>query len=142
MSTDLRDCPCSGKNMTYFAAPWVLLTLYKHDGTHGYEINKFLHEYLQDFGISQNITGLYRHLKAFEQRGILVSEWDTPDSGPAKRKYHLTKLGRDCLGQWMQTLHIQLELITRFLESAEDTLPSSPIAGLLSRSPGPRKRRF
>jgi PadR family transcriptional regulator, regulatory protein PadR len=141
MSADLSDCPCSGKNMSYFAAPWVLLTLYKHDGTHGYEINKFLHERLQEFGISQNITGLYRHLKAFEHRGILISKWDTPDNGPAKRKYHLTELGKDCLLQWMQTLHIQLELISKFLESAGQILPSSPTAKLLSRGRRPGKRQ-
>lgn len=127
MTARFEDCPCSGKNMTYFAAPWILLTLYKHDGTHGYEIKKFLKEYVEDLGISQNITGLYRHLKAFEQRGILFSQWDTPDKGPAKRKYYLTEFGKECLWRWMQTLHIQLELITRFLNKATKAFPAKSL---------------
>lgn len=141
MSADLSDCPCSGKQMSYFAAPWILLTLSEHDGTHGYKLNKVLHQRLQEFGISQNITGLYRHLKAFENRGILISKWDTPDHGPAKRKYHLTELGRDCLQRWIQTLHIQFELIARFFESAGETSPSFPTAPLPSMDRRPGKRQ-
>jgi len=135
MSVDFQECPCSGKNMTYFAAPWILLTLSSHDGTHGYEIKKFLKRYLEDLGISQNITGLYRHLKAFEQRGILYSEWDTPDKGPAKRRYYLTDFGKECLWRWMQTLHIQRELITRFLVKANEVFPSPPLPDLSIQGP-------
>jgi len=124
MSIDLDECPCSGKNMANFAAPWILLTLYNHEGTHGYEIKKILKSYMQDLGISFNITGLYRHLKVLEQRGVVSSQWDTPEKGPAKRKYYLTGVGKDCLMRWIQTLHIQLELITRFFHKAQDLYPS------------------
>ena len=62
MPSDLSDCPCSGKNMSNLAAPWVLLTLFNHQGTHGYEIKKIIKEYLKDLEINMNITGLYRHL--------------------------------------------------------------------------------
>ncbi|MGD9033903.1 MAG: helix-turn-helix transcriptional regulator [Desulfobacteraceae bacterium] len=127
MSIDFDDCPCSGKNMAHFAAPWILLTIYNHEGTHGYEIKKILKSYMQDLGISMNITGLYRHLKILEQRGVLSSQWDTPEKGPAKRKYHLTQAGKECLSRWMQTLHIQLELITRFFQKASSVTPSPPL---------------
>lgn len=127
MTIDLDECPCSGKNMANFAAPWILLTLYNHEGTHGYEIKKILKNYMQDLGISFNITGLYRHLKVLEQRGVVSSQWDTPDKGPAKRKYYLTGVGKDCLLRWIQTLHIQLELITRFFHKARDLYPSPPL---------------
>jgi DNA-binding PadR family transcriptional regulator len=125
MSIDLNDCPCSGKNMAHFAAPWILLTLHNYQGTHGYEIKKILKGYMQDLGINLNITGLYRHLKILEQRGVLSSRWDTPGKGPAKRKYYLTDAGRECLSHWIQTMHIQLELITRFFHKAK-SLPSFP----------------
>ena len=127
MSIDLEDCPCSGKNMAHFAAPWILLTIHNHEGTHGYKIKKILKDYMQDLGISFNITGLYRHLKILEQRGVLSSQWDTPDKGPAKRKYYLTDTGKDCLLRWMQTLHIQLELITRFFHKASSVYPAPPL---------------
>ncbi len=127
MSFDFQDCPCSGKNMSYFTAPWILLTLYTHQGTHGYEIKKYLGGYMEDLGISLNITGLYRHLRLLEQRGVLSSEWDTPNKGPAKRQYYLTESGKECLWRWMQTLHIRLELISRFFEKAKSIYPSPPL---------------
>jgi DNA-binding PadR family transcriptional regulator len=113
--------------MAHFAAPWILLTIYNHEGTHGYKIKKILKDYMQDLGISFNITGLYRHLKILEQRGVLSSQWDTPDRGPAKREYYLTDTGKDCLQRWMQTLHIQLELITRFFHKASSVYPAPPL---------------
>jgi DNA-binding PadR family transcriptional regulator len=124
---DFKDCPCSGKEMGYFAAPWILLTIHNHQGTHGYEIKKFLKGYMDDLGFSLNIGGLYRHLKAFEQRGILSSQWDTPGKGPAKRRYFLTEHGRECLWRWTQTLHIQLELITRFFHKAKGVFPAKAL---------------
>lgn len=127
MFVDLQECPCSGKNMSYFTAPWILLTLYNHQGTHGYEIKKFIKGYMEDLGLSLNITGIYRHLNVFEQRGILSSKWDTPDKGPAKRKYYLTEAGNECLWRWMQTLSIQLTLIDRFFDKARSIFPSPPL---------------
>jgi len=121
------DCPCNGKNMSYFTAPWILLTLYNHEGTHGYEIKKFIEGYMEDLKISMNITGLYRHLKALEQRGLVTSKWDTPDKGPAKRKYYLTEAGNECLGRWMRTLNTQRALIDRFLNQASTLWTSTPL---------------
>jgi len=127
MSVNFQDCPCSGKNMTHFTAPWILLTLYDHEGIHGYELKKVIKGYMEDLGISINITGLYRHLRLMEKRGVVFSEWDTPDNGPAKRQYYLTESGKECLWRWMQTLHIQLELIARFLDKAGSVFPSPPL---------------
>ena len=124
--TSIRECPCSGKNMGYFMAPWILLTLYQREGTHGYEIKKILKEYMKDLGISFNIAGLYRHLNQLEKRGVLTSEWDTPVRGPAKRRYYLTDEGRECLNRWTQTLYIQLELIRRFFDKAGRIFPLMP----------------
>ena len=126
MSINFNECPCSGKNMTYFTAPWILLTLYLHEGIHGYKLKKILKGYMEDLGISMNITGLYRHLKLMEERGVVSSEWDTPNKGPAKKQFYLTENGKECLWRWMQTLHIQVELISRFFEKAKSVFPSSP----------------
>jgi len=126
MSVNFQDCPCSGKNMSNFSAPWILLTLYDHEGIHGYELKKIIKEYMEDLDISINITGLYRHLRLMEKRGVLFSEWDTPNNGPAKRQYYLTESGKECLWRWMQTLHIQVELISRFFQKAKSVFPSSP----------------
>ena len=97
MTIDIEDCPCSGKNMSNLAGPWILLTLYHHQGTHGYEIRKIIKGYIEDFSVGVNITGLYRHLNMLERRGMLSSEWDTTEKGPPKRRYTLTEKGTETL---------------------------------------------
>lgn len=127
MATDFQDCPCAGKNMSNLAAPWILLTLSTHNGTHGYEIKKIIKGYMRDLNIGLNITGLYRHLNMLENRGMLFSKWDLQPKGPAKRKYYLTEAGKECLWQWVQTLSIQVALIGRFFERARTAFPSAPL---------------
>ncbi len=120
-----KDCPCAGKNMKPFVAPWILLTLIDYEGAHGYKIKKIMNRYTQDLGIPLNITGLYRHLNGLEQRGLLYSKWDSGGRGPAKRKYYLTESGKECLRYWMRTLSMQSLLIGRFFEQAKKVFPST-----------------
>lgn len=142
MSINFQDCPCSGKNMSYFSAPWILLTLYNHAGIHGYKLKKILKGYMEDLGISMNITGLYRHLKLLEKRGVLSSEWNTPNKGPAKRQYYLTENGKECLWRWVQTLHIQVELISRFFEKAKSIFPASPLPQIQFQGPEQPEQKY
>lgn len=137
MPDDIENCPCSGKNMSNLAAPWILLTLFHHQGTHGYEIQKIIKSYLDDFSIGLNITGLYRHLNLLEKRGMLSSEWDTTEKGPPKRRYFLTESGKACLWRWMNTLCNQVSLIGCFLDQArvvfpDATLPKVQVEGELA----------
>ena len=125
MPIDIEDCPCSGKNMSNLAGPWILLTLYHHQGTHGYEIRKIIKGYIEDFSVGVNITGLYRHLNMLERRGMLSSEWDTTEKGPPKRRYYLTETGTECLWRWMNTLGNQALLIGRFFDQARTVFPSA-----------------
>ena len=119
------DCPCTGKNMSNLAAPWILLILFTHQGTHGYEIKKLIKGHLRDLGIGLNITGLYRHLNLLEVRGMLSSKWDTSSSGPARRKYYLTEAGIECLWRWMGTLSTQMLLLDRFFDQARTVFPTA-----------------
>ena len=130
-----QDCPCTGKNMKHFAAAWILLTLVDHQGAHGYRIKKIMNQYTADLGIPLNITGLYRHLNALEQRGVLYSKWDSPDKGPARRKYYLTESGKECLQHWMRTLSMQSLLIGRFFDQAKKMFPSFIVPTIQFESP-------
>ena len=125
MTIDIEDCPCSGKNMSNLAGPWILLTLYNHQGTHGYEIRKIIKGYIDDFSVGVNITGLYRHLNMLERRGMLSSEWDTTEKGPPKRRYYLTETGTECLWRWVNTLGNQVLLIGRFFDQARTVFPAA-----------------
>jgi DNA-binding PadR family transcriptional regulator len=125
MVVDFKDCPCSGKNMSNLAAPWILLTLHRRDGLHGYELTKIVKGLMDELGIGLNITGLYRHLNQLEKRGMLVSEWDTRNKGPAKRNYYLTENGRKCLWRWIQTLSLQMSLIGTFFNHVKGVFPAA-----------------
>jgi len=125
MVDEIEKCPCSGKSMSNLAAPWILLTLHHHPGTHGYEIRKIIKGYVEGFATEVNITGLYRHLNTLEGRGMLLSEWDTTEKGPPRRRYTLTKTGTECLWRWMNTLSNQALLIGRFFDQARSVFPSA-----------------
>ncbi len=116
---NLKECPCSGKNISTLVAPWILLTLYQHEGSHGYEIQKIILSQLQELGFGLNMGGLYRHLNILEKRGMLTSTWDTSAPGPARRNYFLTEEGKECLWRWMRTLSIHATLIGKFMDEAQ-----------------------
>ena len=120
MEAKLSNCPCSGKNMNYFLGPWILLAIFKNKGAHGFEIKKILGEWLQDTNISFNLSGIYRHLKAFEERGVVMSKWDVSDKGPARKRYFLTETGKECLLRWINTLTIQGKLIDNFINKVSE----------------------
>lgn len=125
MTITLDDCPCTGKNMSNLAAPWLLLTLYNHDGIHGYEITKKIRKNIEAMGLGLNMAGLYRHLNMMEKRGVLVSEWGPGSRGPSRRKYYLTEAGKECLWHWMQTLTTHVALIGKFFDYAGVVFPDS-----------------
>jgi DNA-binding PadR family transcriptional regulator len=105
-------------------APWVLLTLYQHEGSHGYVIQKIILSQLRELGFGLNMGGLYRHLNILEKRGMLTSIWDTSAPGTARRKYFLTKAGKECLWRWMSTLSIHAALIGKFMDEAQRVFPN------------------
>lgn len=132
---DFDACPCSGKNMSTLVAPWILLTLYHHEGTHGYEIQKLVLSRLQELDLGLNMTGLYRHLNMLEKRGVLTSTWDTGEPGPARRRYFLTESGKECLWRWLGTLGIQLTLIGKFLDEARQVFPQAILPKVITGQP-------
>lgn len=132
---DFDECPCSGKNMSTLVAPWILLTLYHHEGTHGYEIQKLILSRLQELDLGLNMTGLYRHLNVLEKRGVLTSTWDTGEPGPAKRKYYLTESGKECLWRWLGTLGVQLTLIGKFMDEAHQVFPHAVLPKVVTDQP-------
>jgi DNA-binding PadR family transcriptional regulator len=136
---DFETCPCSGKNRNTLVAPWILITLYHHQGTHGYEIQKMILSRLQELDLGLNIAGLYRHLNLLEKRGMLTSTWETGDPGPAKRRYSLTESGQECLWRWLGTLGIQLTLIGKFLDEAQRVFPQAELPKVVMGNIAPKR---
>lgn len=123
MAIELEDCPCRGKGMSNLVAPWILLTLHEEGATHGYELARLIKRHHDALGVGLNLAGIYRHLYGLEERGMLLSQWDRPDRGAARRTYSLTEAGRKCLVSWIETLASHRRLMESFFDQARRSLP-------------------
>lgn len=99
-----------------------VLLLLRERPAHGYE----LLERLKPFGIADGDPGnLYRRLRSLEQQGMVRSEWEMSDSGPRRRKYHLTESGDARLRHWADSLTETRRLLDYYL-SRHALLAESP----------------
>ena len=93
-----------------------LLLLLHCDEAHGYE----LLEGLKQFGFAQNpvdSSTVYRMLRGLEDRGFVISRWDTEGGGPARRLYQITEEGDRYLGWWVDDLRETDQVLHTFLET-------------------------
>lgn len=93
-----------------FVLPFILLLLSKVT-LHGYELS----QRLQSFGFKNIDQGnLYRLLRQLEKDELVSSEWDTNGSGPAKRRYSITKAGITYLKGYANQLETYQSLLDQF----------------------------
>lgn len=114
---DFNKCPCSGSNLDKLIQPMILTILAQED-LYGYKIVQRIAESPMFKGQKPDGTGVYRSLKAMEQRGLVLSSWSLADTGPAKLFYHLTNEGEECLAHWIDTLEEYRQIIGWMLEEA------------------------
>src|SRR5215210_4948098 len=77
----------------------VALVLLREESSYGYE----LMERLEQFNFEQISAGtLYRTLRRAEKEGLSKSEWETSETGPARRIYAITEAGEEYLAAWAQ----------------------------------------
>ncbi|MCY2925590.1 MAG: helix-turn-helix transcriptional regulator [Planctomycetota bacterium] len=112
----LDECPCSGRNLDRFIQPAVLAIL-SRGPVHGYRIVQDLGRMPTFSGHRPDATGVYRFLKAMEDRRLVSSAWDLSESGPAKRLFDLTAQGTVCLERWAVTLEQYREQIGELIQS-------------------------
>ena len=74
---------------------WLLLLLSQHK-RYPYEIKKSINELSQNT-ISVEENSIYRALKRLAQNGIVDSELQPSETGPNRRYFFLTDLGRELL---------------------------------------------
>jgi PadR family transcriptional regulator PadR len=90
--------------------PYVLLAV-SLQRAHGYLIE----EYLRGVGfLTLEMSTLYRTLRQLEKDGLLCSTWEPGPTGPARRVYSLTELGRAWLDQWADALGIYRRMLDQF----------------------------
>ncbi|MCF8070236.1 MAG: helix-turn-helix transcriptional regulator [Desulfobacterales bacterium] len=102
------------KKAERYIQPSILLAL-KEGSTYGYELIQEISKF--GFVEGQAPPGMiYRHLRDLEENGLVVSEWETQDSGPAKRNYNLTDEGQEVLLFWIDYMQNQAEKLLGFIE--------------------------
>jgi DNA-binding PadR family transcriptional regulator len=98
----------------------AILAVLAEGPTHGYRLAERLGAMPGFAGQEPDTSGIYRHLKAMESRGIVTFSWNTSAAGPAKRIYQITREGQQCLGRWVQTLEEYRNRITSLLKTARN----------------------
>jgi len=79
--------------------------------SYGYE----LMEKLATFGFStMNAGTFYRTLRQMERDGMVSSNWDTSEGGPARRVYSITQAGEEYLKFWVQSLDQYQKMMDTF----------------------------
>jgi len=100
---DLSTCPCAGATLDKLIQPAVLAVL-AEGPLHGYKLAERIGRLPTLGGRRPDVSGVYRFLKGMERRGFVTCSWDLSARGPAKKRYALTKAGRQCLARWVETL--------------------------------------
>jgi DNA-binding PadR family transcriptional regulator len=112
-------------NLYRFVEPVVLLLLKKKGRSYGYDLSNDLHAHaLTDAEIER--AALYRTLRQLETNGNVVSEWNTDQSGPARRVYRLTPQGHKHLDEWATVLDHVSKSMARFVRDAEGLRTQKP----------------
>lgn len=113
----------SGENQSIqpsknFVLPFILLLL-SRVSLHGYELS----QKLQSFGFHSIDQGnLYRLLRQLEKEDLVSSEWDTTGTGPAKRRYTITKVGITYLKGYANQLESYQSMLDQFFNMYSNLL--------------------
>jgi DNA-binding PadR family transcriptional regulator len=113
---EFDECPCTGRNLDRLIQPAVLTVLSQRP-VHGYRIVQGLSRMPLFRGRRPDAAGVYRFLKALEDRGLVSSAWDLSGAGPAKRRFKLLPKGAECLARWLTTLEEYREQVSQLIHS-------------------------
>jgi poly-beta-hydroxybutyrate-responsive repressor len=115
-----QGCGCYQERHNRWIEPSILYLLHEKK-KHGYELMTELPE-LGFIGKTVDPGAIYRTLRHLEQAGLVFSQWDTTGSGPAKRVYTLSDLGRNHLNRWADALEKRRNSLDAFLAKLETIL--------------------
>jgi len=89
----------------------VLLLMLRQWSSYGYE----LMEKMSAFGLAaMNPGSFYRTLRQMEKDGMVSSNWDILEGGPARRVYSITDAGQVYLDHWVQSLDRYQRMMDKF----------------------------
>ncbi len=117
MQSKKSDKPGSGRQERYLQAS-ILLGL-KTRSSYGYE----LIGHIQSYGFMEGDAPpgmIYRHLRQMEEDNLVNSEWETKETGAAKRIYTITEEGKEVLAVWVRYMAEKARKLTRFVQMYQD----------------------
>lgn len=97
------NCPCLGKSLPRLLRPGIMTILAKKK-SYGYEIAQTLSGLLMFEYRTPDTAGIYRALKEMQDEGLVISQWQSTETGPAKKLFEITSDGMKCLNNWKETL--------------------------------------
>lgn len=93
------------RDMARSELPMLVLAVVAESPRHGYAIARAVQERSED-ALRLREGALYPALRSLEADGLVIGEWETPESGPARRIYTITPAGRQALAarveEWKQ----------------------------------------
>lgn len=116
MSSEKIDKPGSGRQERYLQAS-ILLGL-NVKPSYGYELIGDI----QSYGFIEGDAPpgmIYRHLRQMEDDNLVKSEWETRETGAAKRIYTITEEGKEVLSLWIAYMTDKAGKLNRFVQMYE-----------------------
>ncbi|MFZ5590474.1 MAG: PadR family transcriptional regulator [Bacillota bacterium] len=93
----------------------ALLFFLAQKPSHGYELIQKINQ--AGFAeIEADPATIYRNLRRMEEDGLVVSQWDTEHTGPARRAYRLSPAGYQALDYCVQLITDKVTRMQAFLE--------------------------
>lgn len=98
----------------------AILVLLAEEAAHGYRIQAELKE----LGLAEHTTsgGMYRCLRAMADQELIISYWETPDRGPAKRVYEIAAPGIDFLREHIEEVKDHAIIIRKLSQRVQKVL--------------------
>jgi DNA-binding PadR family transcriptional regulator len=96
--------------------PLLFLALGSCERSYGYE----LAEAVRSNGLTVDLAGVYRELRAMERHGFLISEWEPSANGPDRRVYLMTELGCAARVEAVEALRLARDHLTAALERVSE----------------------
>ncbi len=112
-NNDISKCSCKNSRGARFLMP-ALLLLIREAPSHGYELMDQYSEF-NFTGAGPDPGAIYRTLKVLESEDYIISQWDTKDSGPAKKIYSITDKGNGLLAEWAEEIEGKIDIFKLFL---------------------------
>lgn len=123
MEIETKKCACKGGNLDRFIQPIILLILIDGPDT-GYGIFKRVGEFSMFREEKPDATGIYRYLRLMEKRELLEQFDFKEGANKYKKKYRITESGKECLGNWKETLTGYAASVLELAECIRKSLPS------------------